>query len=128
MHRVVMFDGEQAADRFNVLWEGLQIGLAIANTKQEGRGLEDRRRSVGVQRKLRAISQETGEKIALLGDEPMRALTQAGPTVAVELSQPEHDLVVKALSEPRIPWKPSRDEALIDTLDWLAAADKVETR
>ena len=140
MKRVLVFEGDRVSDRFDVAWFGLHVGRVHLIADSDGKQTRsDRQKDLALLRLLRSGSvdapdvQEPDDSSGD-GKRKMRAKYPKLPTgdaqrlvtegARVELSQEQLDRLVALID--RVAWDTSRLEFVEDTLDWLAAADKID--
>jgi hypothetical protein len=121
--RHAAFTGDTASDRFDVCWVAIHLGRTVGLNKSQGtQSRDERRRDVAILKALKACSGPAPDAPALDGGEAQRAVT---PGAILVLEQPQHDRLCALID--LVPWMTAKIEAVEATLDWLAAADKLDT-
>lgn len=146
MVRVITFDGFKSFDRFRLLFSLYRLGAWLAaNAPNSKRSKEDIRREAAIEEKLEVMSGDfeqgkqwgtVSAELAKLSEppagptqEPMRFLKPAAdgePAPTLRLSQPEYDLLVGYIDQAAPKTLPRDARAVVDLLDLIAAADKVD--
>ena len=114
MTRVLVFDGERGAKRFQLAWTALFSG--------DGKGERSAaiiRREARLQTAFDAISEPV--TVTAQG-EPDRALVSGGATIL--LAQEDFDLLQQYTE--KTPWLPRASRDVVDLWDFLSAAEKRE--
>jgi hypothetical protein len=114
MTRVLVFDGERGATRFQLIW----MALFSSDGKSE-RGAAIIRREARLQTSFEAISEPVA---APNPGEPDRALVSGGAVVT--LAQEDFDLLQQCTE--KTPWLPRASRDVVDLWDFLSAAEKRE--
>ena len=117
MTRVLKFDGSEK-DRFDLLFGGfLQGGNALLQRAQGQRTRDERSKEAKILKALKSIStKKTSDK----GE--TWVLNDTGGEL--NLDQSQHSLLLKYIEAAPFPTYQSDD--LVDLLDWVDAAEKVE--
>mgnify|MGYP001617726332 CR=1 FL=1 len=118
-----MFDGDKAAERFDILFNGFVIGrqITLHNDEKGQQTREERRADLAVLRALEAISDPENAESELIGGTKQRSV-RLGETLV--LKQAEFDRLEKRIN--RAPWDTGKLSAVEDALDFLATAEKVD--
>lgn len=131
MQRVAKFDGEHASDRCDVCWLAIHMGrVLVLNDAQGKQSRDDRRKDLAILRALRAASTEAPDEKTEDGKPKYPKLPTGDaqrmvtPGATLTLQQIEVDRLVALID--RVGWETSKIEAVEDTLDWLASAEKIE--
>lgn len=130
MTRIVVVEGEKASDRFDVCWLAIHLGrVLLMNDAQGKQSRDERRKDVTVLRVLKAASIVASDEISEDGKPKYGRLPTGDaqrmvtPGATLSFTQIELDRLSALID--RVPWDTSKIEAVEDTLDWLAAADKL---
>ena len=116
MKRVVVFEGEKAAKRFELC----RIAILGAGDAKGPRNRETIRREARLLDAFDAVS--AADPKADEKDPDARVLKPEGGSVTI--SQEDHVLLATYLDTT--PWMPRIARAVVDAQDWLSAAEKVE--
>jgi len=120
--RQATFDGDRASDRFDICWVGIHLGRTVALNEAQGKQTRDeRRKDVAILKALKACSTPATDA-PKVGEDEQRAVTDGAVLV---LEQPQHDRLMALID--RVPWLTGKIEAVEDCLDWLSAADKLDS-
>ena len=122
MTRQLRFEGELGKTRFGLLWEGFLVGATVLGNNGPV-STADRRYQAALLDILRGVSRETEAVIGTIG-EPQRTLARA--TASINLTQPQHDYLAKCLACDRIPWRVTRSGEVVDLIDFVDAAERVD--
>ena len=116
MKRIVTFDGEKAAKRFEL------ARTALLNAG-DGKGERNRERVRREARLMEAFDGISEPKDAAQPDAERTLKADAAP---LTLEQADHKLIEDYLSTT--PWLPRSARAAVDAQDWWESAEKVEDK
>lgn len=124
MTRTITFNADEARNqkRFEFIIGAMLLGGN--HEQQSSRGsIEVLRREARILNVLDAISDPNPDPQApkLANNEPARTVRA---NAVMELDQPDFELLRKRLEET--PWMPKVARDVVDAVDWLSAAEKVE--
>lgn len=124
MKRVLRFGrDERSSQRFQMLWTGFNL-----SSPEGRRGPGEIRAEGQILDALESISVEDREQPSFGADVPHRLLTMPDdqPEAVLTLTQQQLDLLTRYVAPPCVEWKPAIARRVVDLLDFLAAAERVD--
>lgn len=129
MTRVVIFSGEQAAQRFELIYEGFLMGQPPARGADRPGGFADVRLEAQLLQRLKAISMEKAPDVAdgpppvFASGDRVRTLASAAP-VSLLLTVPQLELLRRYFEATR--WTARHAIDVVDVADLLISAPEVD--
>ncbi len=110
------------AERFDICWMSLYLGRPLLIADAEGKQTpEGRRLDRDLVRKLREASNDAPVEADVLQTGDRQRDVRLGATI--DFSQPELDRLIAIVNRPC--WNTNKLEVVEDTVDWLAAAERI---